>query len=253
VISAERQHKILEMIDNDGIVYTKDLIRYFNTSRETIRRDLFELEAKSALKRVYGGAVKEQKETVLSPFEVRKQVNLAEKKDLAGKVCSIVKENMIIAMDTSTTNLVILQELEQHFKTLTIITNSLPISCEASKGNDFNLIMLGGSLNKKELCFDGQNTINMMHNYHADLFLLSCSGVSLQAGVTDLGEPNLQVKLAMKEISEKTVLVCNHTRFETTALLRVCPLSDVDGIITDSRIAKDLVNCYAKSGYRITC
>ena len=65
MILHERHKKILDQLFSDGIVYTAELKDKFNTSFETIRKDLQYLEKEGLLSRVHGGAVPE---TVLRHF-----------------------------------------------------------------------------------------------------------------------------------------------------------------------------------------
>jgi DeoR/GlpR family transcriptional regulator of sugar metabolism len=65
--SIERQSEILRMMENIGRVEVNDLAQVFHSSRETIRRDLREMEEKGLIKRTHGGAVMEDLLTVSSP------------------------------------------------------------------------------------------------------------------------------------------------------------------------------------------
>ena len=56
-----RREKIAEMIQADRVLKVSDLMRQFDVSIETIRRDLEYLEKQGLLTRVYGGAVLNQK------------------------------------------------------------------------------------------------------------------------------------------------------------------------------------------------
>ena len=82
MLADERQSRIIELLREEGTVYTSDLVNRFQTSRETIRRDLSELEQKGALKKVYGGATGTEassggRPSVLAPYEKRIRENLS--------------------------------------------------------------------------------------------------------------------------------------------------------------------------------
>ena len=53
----DRRNKIVQMISSTRMVKVSELIKTFNVSIETIRRDLEYLEDRGYLRRVYGGAV----------------------------------------------------------------------------------------------------------------------------------------------------------------------------------------------------
>jgi DeoR/GlpR family transcriptional regulator of sugar metabolism len=242
---------ILEQLNQDGVVYTKALIEQFGTSRETIRRDLTALEARGLLKKVYQGAVKKGIATTQLPFEKRRPVDLSAKKEIARKVCSLVREQMTIAMDSSTTNMIILEELKKHFRTLNILTNSFPVARCINEQDHFKLIFTGGQLVKEEECVRSNDIRLWLQNYHCDLYLMTCCGVSLAAGVTDVSDADLAVKFAMKDISNKTILICTHAYFEATALFSICKLDELDSIVTDSGTNRELVRKYVEHGITV--
>jgi DeoR family transcriptional regulator, fructose operon transcriptional repressor len=55
--SIERESEILKTLEHNGRVQVDELAALFKASRETIRRDLSEMEEKGLLKRTHGGAV----------------------------------------------------------------------------------------------------------------------------------------------------------------------------------------------------
>ena len=67
--NAERKQMILEMVSRNKSVQITDLVKQFDVSVMTIRRDLAELEDKKYIKRVYGGAV-------LNEEELNKQIQI---------------------------------------------------------------------------------------------------------------------------------------------------------------------------------
>lgn len=53
----EHQNEIYKRIKSDGAVTTAALVKRFNVSIETIKRDLLWMEKEHLLKRMHGGAV----------------------------------------------------------------------------------------------------------------------------------------------------------------------------------------------------
>ena len=258
MLADERQSRIIELLREEGTVYTSDLVNRFQTSRETIRRDLSELEQKGALKKVYGGATGTEassggRPSVLAPYEKRIRENLSDKESVAEAVLPFIREGMAIALDSSTTNLVIFRRLRKEFHNLHIITNSLPIAEELGERDEIEVVMLGGNLDRKEHCALGQVTLGQLRNYHADLYFMSCCGVTLRSGITDIGEGELQVKQAMMEMAERTILVCSHVRFGRETLLRVCGTNAVSLIVTDGNLPEETKEMYEKEGMHIVC
>ena len=53
----ERRQRIADLTQSEGRVVVADLADHFGVTRETVRRDLDELEAAGVLRRVHGGAI----------------------------------------------------------------------------------------------------------------------------------------------------------------------------------------------------
>jgi len=57
MIVLQRRNKIKEMLLHERSVKVADLVKEFDISEETIRRDFFQLEQEGFVKREYGGAI----------------------------------------------------------------------------------------------------------------------------------------------------------------------------------------------------
>ncbi|WP_234447151.1 DeoR family transcriptional regulator [Virgibacillus salexigens] len=85
LLSDERKHKILNLIDQHGKVSVRQLALDFNVSTETVRRDLDELATKNLLKKVYGGALRIETTRNEPTIMERNITNQVEKKGLESK------------------------------------------------------------------------------------------------------------------------------------------------------------------------
>src|SRR5699024_9811535 len=97
---------------------------------------------------------------------------------------------------------------------------------------DYSIIFAGGVLRNDELCTVGNFTEDFITQFHIDIFFMSVSGISLIKGLTDYGAGELQVKKKMKEIVQHKIVVADSSKFDVVSLLDVCPLYEVDRIIT---------------------
>ena len=51
----------------------------------------------------------------------------------------------------------------------------------------------------------------------------------------------------MADISKKVIVAADSSKFEAVSLVRVCSLADIDMIVTDSSIEKELYEAYKES------
>jgi len=251
LFAKERHEEINKMIRKDKSVRVSNLMKVFNVSIETIRRDLEYMEKQGYLTRVHGGAVLEEVNSRELTFTVRESKFLKEKQEIAKKAAEFVMEGQSIAMDVSTTNTEFAKELKKRFNRLTILTNSMTIAHELSDMQDYTIIFAGGIMRNRELCTVGDFTENFISQFHIDTFFMSISGISLTKGLTDYGAGELQVKKKMIEIAQHRIVLADSSKFDIVSLLNVCPFDQVNRIITDSKINENVLEKYKANGIEI--
>lgn len=247
----ERYDRIREKLEIFHSVRVQVLVEEFGVSTETVRRDLEYLESVGVLKRVHGGAVLEKDHSKEQSFIKRETLFINEKREIAEHATQFVKEEHVIAMDVSTTNTEIAKALKTKFKKLTIITNSLPIAYELSSMPQYTIILAGGTLRNEELCVVGEHAESFLSQFHINLFFMSMSGVSLNAGLTDYGVGEWNIKKKMLEQSKTTYVVADSSKFDAVSMLKVCSFNQIEGIITDSKLPPQIKQNYLNKGIRV--
>ncbi len=125
---AEGRLKEIERILNEkGSVIISNLSKIFKVSEETIRRDLEKLEKKNILKRVRGGAYLLSDNDKQVPLEIREQIFLEEKHEIAQECVNHIEDGETLMIDSSTTAICVAQEIEKKGLKLTVITNSIKV------------------------------------------------------------------------------------------------------------------------------
>ena len=54
-----------------------------------------------------------------------------------------------------------------------------------------------GKLDSELMCYTGMNTVETLSGYHADVAFVSCTGVSLDNGLTDSDECEAKIRSTM--------------------------------------------------------
>ncbi|WP_144550169.1 DeoR/GlpR family DNA-binding transcription regulator [Bacillus sp. X1(2014)] len=250
MLAEDRKDSILQMINEDGSVKVSKLIKLFNVSIETIRRDLETLEKEGALTRVYGGAVLKKKNQQ-SSYLKRGEEYIEQKREIASIVMRYIEEEQAIALNNSTTNIEIAKELKKNFTKLTIITNSLIIANELARMEGYTVILAGGILDNKEYAFYGEFTESILSNFIVDKAFISVSGVSLTRGVTDYVLGEVEVMKKLMQISQESIILADSSKIDNISLIKVTDIHEVNLIITDSKLEKDVLNKYLKKGIEI--
>ena len=106
----DREQAILVDLDEHGRVEVGELSSRFGVSTVTIRKDLENLERRSMLRRIRGGALLAQRSDE-GTFEFRQRVAAKAKRAIARRAAQLVSPGDVIAMDSSTTCFYLANEL----------------------------------------------------------------------------------------------------------------------------------------------
>ena len=125
MLKVERHSIIDQEIKKQGFVLVPGLSELLRCSEETIRRDLKEMEKAGKLVRTHGGAYLIEKYDKGYPIELRKSYLQHTKERLADAAVSLIHENDVVMLDSSTTCLTIAETILARSLSVTLITNAL--------------------------------------------------------------------------------------------------------------------------------
>lgn len=254
LLAEERYQKIISMLESEGSVKVSNLIKLFGVSIETVRRDLEYLEAQGYLKKVYGGAIAENKAikgNAYTSFTSREIKNINEKHEIASLAIRSVSEDQSLALDSGTTTFEVARELKKNFQRLTILTNSIKIANELADMDKYTIILTGGILKNDEYSLVGDIALDNIGKFNIDCSFISVSGISLNNGFTDWRMDEIQIQRKMMEISKQTMVLADSSKFGEVSLLKICDVNQVDAIITDSNLKTDIYDKYTENGVNI--
>ena len=250
MLSAERKLKIAEIVTKNGGTKTSELSNIFNVSEMTVLRDLALLEKQGILKRVYGGAVlaRDASGEISSMF--REKIHTFEKNIIAQKAVQFIKEGDRIFLDASTTSLALAKRLYAK-KNVIVVTNGLDVINEIRKNDYIKLICPGGEFRSVTMSFVGNVAEAFLKNFYTDKAFISSAGISIKAGAT---EPNIlqaSIKKIMIENSNQNILLIDWSKFDKITLNKVCPLYDINTIITDKEPGSNYLEFFKKNNIKI--
>jgi DeoR family fructose operon transcriptional repressor len=246
----ERQAKIMEMIQDQSRVDVQELITAFKVSESTIRRDLKELEAKQLLKRTHGGAVSLQTVNYEPTFSEKEIQNQSEKKSMALKAASFIKDGDTILLDSGTTVHYLVQELRS-FQRLTIVTNALSYASELQQHSGIEVIFLGGNLRFGTLSLVGSFAEMCLDRIRVDKAFIATNGIHLKEGLTTPNISEADIKRKMIESSKEVILLADSSKFGKVSFAKFAKITDLDIIITDNQIQDSMIKGIQDIGVEI--
>jgi len=210
VLKTERKQLILEELNQHHVVSLEKLVSLLETSESTVRRDLDELEAENKLRRVHGGAELPhflQEEETIQEKSVK---NLQEKKLLAQKAASLIKEKDVIFIDAGTTTAFLIHELVN--KNITVVTNSIHHAVQLVE-KQIPTVMVGGSVKMATDASIGGVALNQINQLHFDRAFIGMNGVDDGYYTT----PDL-------ENAKQTYVLVDSSKIGQTCFAKVAPL-----------------------------
>jgi DeoR/GlpR family transcriptional regulator of sugar metabolism len=247
MLALQRQQQIYELIQKKKSVTVSQLCSQFFISPATARRDLDVLEKNGQIRRNHGGAViAEGGNKEISVFS--RQSEHRKEKALIARLASLFLQNdQTLFLDPSSTVSCLVPELAG-FRNMTVITNGLHCAMALSQQEDIRIFTPGGQLVGRTNSLLGSDTMESIQKFNADIAFLSCSGLSLQSGVTEPNVEQARLKRAMLEQAQTRILLCDSSKLDKIYLSKTCDLAFLDYIISDSAPTQQWEAVLAQAG-----
>lgn len=249
MLQEERHKQILEELENNNIVRIAQLSKNLGVTRQTIRRDLAELEKTGLIKKVHGGAIL-NKTNVEPSYSIRNNTNIQEKEIIAKKAVEFVDEGDAIFLDIGTTTLMMAKKLKKRNK-LTVITNFLLIALELANSPGIKVIMSGGELRGEELSLSGPISNKSVENIFLDKSFIGVGGLSIEGGFTDYHLDESEFRRMMIKHSKKSYALADHSKMNVTAIFKSADIHEIDVLITDEKSPESLLKHLAEKGIEV--
>jgi len=237
----ERRQRIQDLLrDQPGIKVT-DLAQRLHVSAGTIRNDLSALEREGVLRRVRGGAVLRQNHRFVSPsFAARAQLNADAKEWIARRAADMVKDGDSILMDASTTVFAMVPNLEG-LRNLTVVTNGIEIALALARYGH-SVILIGGMVHADGASVIGHLGGKILRDLHIKTAFTSCSGFSVDVGLTEIDIQEEQVKRQMITSAEQVIALIDSSKFGKVDFTSFASLDQIAHVLTDSRLDPQFID-----------
>ena len=244
-----RKNEIFELLTIYKKVSVNDLAKRFNVTTMTIRRDLNELETQGIVNLYYGGASLNEGNAIEKSFDLRESQESRIKYFIAYQASKYINDGDTIYIDGGSTCYNICHFLKN--KKITVLTNSLRTVNLLKNCEDVKVIIAPGEYSKVQEIVASYATIEFISRYHLNKAFLSTSGIDLDNGVSIATEMEAQIKNKILQISDKKILLVDHTKFNQNFLVKHGMIDDFDIIITDNKIDEDSKNKLTKHNIQL--
>ncbi|NHB77729.1 DeoR/GlpR family DNA-binding transcription regulator [Rhodobacter calidifons] len=231
----ERQPQIEAIIRREGEVSVEMLAQRFDVSSETIRRDLGVLAESGRIQKVHGGARRPL--LIREPsHDERATVATAAKAAIGRRLADAVGPGETLFIDTGSTTLAAAEALAV-IPGLTVITNSCRLAERLARaGSDAAIHLLGGRYGSDNAQTTGIAVIEQLQTFRADRAVLTVAALDPVEGAMDASLDEAQIARAMVRNARSVTILADSTKFGRHAAFAVCPVQDIDLVISDDSL-----------------
>lgn len=236
----ERQQLIATAVQASGRMRVVELTDRTGVSEMTVRRDLEEMEAQGLLVRVHGGAVSTVSRSFEPGFAVRAQQHVEAKARIGMATADLIRDAETLILDAGTTTLHVAAALRPDVR-VRVMALSLHIAALLADHPNVTLMLPGAVVRPYERSFVGGMTIRAFEQLTFDTLVLTCGGVDVVAGVTEYEFDDAETKRAALRSARRVIVAADASKIGAVAFVRLCPIEDIDVVVTDERASAELV------------
>lgn len=229
--TAARRERIVELLRSSGYLSIDELGAHFHVTPQTLRTDLNLLADEGRLIRHHGGASMPSS-VANSAYAERRAEFAPEKARIAERVAAWLPDRSSLFLTPGTTMLALAQALRQRHG-LKVVTHNLEAAQTLAAQPGFEVIVLGGRLEPRNLAVSGTATMAALERYRVDCCLFSVGGIAPDGTLLDYHDAEVDVARAMFRRARRRVLVVDHSKFGRPASVRLGAITEVDAIATD--------------------
>ena len=227
-----RQKQILEYINQNNTVSTKELAEHFKITTVTVRRDLDYLSGHGKIIRTFGGATTKNNVPIIDSIMESNYPNEKIKKEIAKKASAFIKNDNIVFINSSTTASYIFNYIAD--KSVTIVTNNI-LALKYPRSPISTIILTGGQIQEGRNSMTGQLAINAISKIVADVCILGVRGISASDGITSpvMEEATINKKM-IQQTNGPVIVVTESTKIGKKDRFLTASISSITHLITNA-------------------
>jgi len=247
-VRARHQH-ILALLKERPAVSVAELAAELGVSQNTIRNDLDALAEQGLVVRSHGGA---SIPTALLPPQLWPEgATPSPRWDyVAQYAASRIEDGDSLILGDCPLCVYLAERITQH--NLRVITSSLSVAYLLAQEPSNRVVIAGGELDRAHLSTTGNLTEAALRDFRASKSFFSCSGVSVQNGLTEANSESARIKREMRASADLVFVLVESERVGKIDLFPVARLGEVSRIVTDEGLDRSKVQSLVEAGAKLT-
>jgi DeoR/GlpR family transcriptional regulator of sugar metabolism len=232
----ERRQTLLELLHTQPGLRVPEIAQQLEVSEGTVRNDLNALEEEGYLTRVHGGAVlNSATQLVNAAFGVRHQEHSKEKDCIGAGAAKLVNDGDSILLDASTTAYYLALNLKERSH-LRVVTNGIEVARLLAQNPSNTVILIGGVVRQDGSSVSGLLSEQIIAELHIQKAFVSCSGFSVERGLTEVHLEEAQLKRKALESARQVFALVDSSKLGHEDLTIFARPSQIMQLFTDTGI-----------------
>ena len=256
MLEKQRHKLLLDILDEQQFVSVNDLSTQLNASEATIRRDITKLSNQGQLRKIRGGAegLKVQDRKVRRPhisgsaFLAAKEQRADVKRLIAQEAVKLCEDGEFIIINGGSSTYMMKEFLADRH--LNVLTNSFVLAQDLSEVSDNQITLPGGELYRKQGIILSAFENDTIQYYHASKMFMGTPGIG-EFGVMESDPLLIQTEQKLKKQADQLIILADSTKLNKRSNFILCPLSDVDILITDSEADPKTVRFFEDQNIKV--
>ena len=244
----DRWKRIIDELNSERVTSVEELTERLGVSPATIRRDLNELHELGHLLRVRGGATRANSTiqsarvgdserrsglTGQSAFADSVITNAAAKRAIARLALSYITPGLSMIIDGGTTTFMMASMMAD--EAYHVLTTSVPILQCLFERPRIKVTVPGGELFRDQSIILNPYDDGILQHFAAQRMFIGCQALT-RNGLLQTDTLLVQSERRLMERASEVIVLADSSKIDAPASLSVCPLKDIDVLITDENI-----------------
>jgi DeoR family transcriptional regulator, aga operon transcriptional repressor len=252
-----RWNALLELLTEDGRVSVEEAADRLSVSPATIRRDFDQLAQQQMITRTRGGAVANGVSYDL-PLRYKTAKHSAEKQRIGAAAAALVTPGMVVGLNGGTTTTEVARALAVRPELaggvdaqLTVVTNALNIANELLMRSRMKIVVTGGVVRPQSFELVGPLGGQILREVTFDVALLGVDAIDVRLGAAAHHEGEAAMNSLMVARARRVVIIADSSKLGSHAFARICPVGQVDTLVTDAGAEPDRVAEFRAAGVEV--
>jgi DeoR family glycerol-3-phosphate regulon repressor len=247
--SLARQMAILEYLQKNGRALVDDLAALFDTTPQTIRKDLNALAEVNQISRFHGGAALVGGTEYIG-YSVREEIARDEKEAIGRATAALIPNNSSVIINSGTTTVAAARQLQHHVG-LKIVTDSVFLANEIRGFVGIEVMVPGGLVRRTDGAILGEAAVDFIRQFRVDTAVIGSAAIAADGSLLDFDLREASVARAIIENARSVVLAADSSKFGRVAPVCIGRIEQIDVLVTDRGCPKALKDLCAEKGVRL--